>query len=238
MTLKVIGAGLGRTGTFSLKFALEHLGFGPTHHMSEVLASATRTVPLWLEAIRGRPDWDAIFEGYGSSCDYPGCTYWRELAEHFPEAKIILTTRDPDSWFESVSATVFSKPHREAFSGGPLDEFFKGAVYADFGDGIEDRAFMTDYFVRRNQQVIDAIPPERLLVYSAKEGWGPLCAFLGVPVPDVPYPRINSREEMRHGREEAEEVRGEQARPTPEQLEGFARGYIERMKAEAFAPRA
>jgi hypothetical protein len=83
MTLAVIGAGLGRTATFSLKFALEHLGFGPCYHMSEVFADARRAVPLWLEAVRGRPDWDAIFEGFHSTTDYPACTYWRELAEHY-----------------------------------------------------------------------------------------------------------------------------------------------------------
>ncbi len=236
MTLQVIGAGLGRTGTFSLKFALEHLGFGPCYHMSEVLASARRSVPLWLDAVQGKPDWDAIFDGFVSTCDYPGCTYWRELAAHYPQAKIVLTTRDADSWFDSVSATIFSEPHRATFSGGPLAPFFDATVYADFGDRIGDRAFMTDYFRRWNQQVIDAVPPERLLVYSAREGWEPLCAFLGVPVPDMPYPRVNSREELAHGREEAGQQSGENhAPPSAEQLEAFARSYIDQLKAEAFA---
>jgi len=235
MALKVIGAGLGRTGTFSLKFALERLGFGPCYHMSEALASVRTSAPLWIEASRGAPDWDRLLEGYGSTCDYPACTFWRELADHYPDAKIILTTRNPDSWFDSVNATIFSRPHRETFSDGPLQEFFDRTVYADFGDQIEDRAFMTDYFRRWNERVIDEVPADRLLVYSAREGWEPLCAFLGVPVPEVPYPRVNSREELMERREEVEERKEEpSAPPSSEQLEQFARGYIEKLRAEAF----
>ncbi|WP_427965537.1 sulfotransferase family protein, partial [Altererythrobacter sp.] len=97
MALKVIGAGLGRTATFTIKFALEHLGLGPCFHMSEVFADGRRQVPLWLDAIGGRPDWDEIFNGFHSTTDYPACSYWRELAEFYPEAKVLLTVRDPDS---------------------------------------------------------------------------------------------------------------------------------------------
>ena len=93
MALKVIGAGLGRTATFSLKFALEHIGLGPCYHMAEVFAGARRNVPLWLDVVRGKPDWDAIFEGYQSTTDYPACSYWRELAGYYPEAKVILSVR-------------------------------------------------------------------------------------------------------------------------------------------------
>ncbi len=106
MALAVIGAGLGRTATFSLKFALEHLGLGPCYHMSEVFAGSRRNVPLWLDAIDGQPDWDAIFAGFRSTTDYPACNYWRELAAHYPDAKVVLTVRDPDSWFDSVSETI------------------------------------------------------------------------------------------------------------------------------------
>src|SRR6478735_8486303 len=105
MALKVIGAGLGRTGTLSLKLALEHIGFGPCYHMSEMFGAMRRAMPLWLAAGHGRADWDAIFEGYRATTDYPGCTYWRELVAAYPEARVILTTRDPDGWFDSVSAT-------------------------------------------------------------------------------------------------------------------------------------
>ena len=98
-----------RTATLSLKFALEHLGLGPCYHMSEVFAAARRNVPLWLQAVHGKPNWDALFDGFTSTTDYPACTYWRELADHYPGAKVILTVRDPDSWFDSVSETIFSE---------------------------------------------------------------------------------------------------------------------------------
>src|SRR5205085_6684689 len=103
MGLQVIGAGLGRTGTMSLKLALEHLGFGPCYHMAEVLVQARRNLPLWLDVIHGKPDWDEVFAGFGASADYPACTYWRELAARYPEAKVILTLRDADDWFDSVN---------------------------------------------------------------------------------------------------------------------------------------
>ena len=120
MALTVIGAGLGRTATFSLKFALEHVGFGPCYHMAEVFAGARRNVPLWLEAVQGKPNWEAIFDGYTSTTDYPACTYWRELADFYPDAKVILSVRDPDTWFDSVSETIFSKQMQGLLAGTPL----------------------------------------------------------------------------------------------------------------------
>jgi hypothetical protein len=215
MALAVIGAGLGRTATFSLKFALEHLGFGPCYHMSEVFAGARRNVPLWLDAIDGRPDWDAIFEGYHSTTDYPACTFWRELAEHYPRAKVVLTVRDPDSWFDSVSETIFSEGMQGSLAGSPTGDMMQGVIFDAFGDRVRDRAFMTEWFVRRNQSVID--------------GWGPLCAFLNVPVPAEPFPRVNSRDELT----EASEEQGGLP-PDPETAERFARIYIEGLKAKAF----
>jgi hypothetical protein len=229
MALQVIGAGLGRTATFSLKFALEHLGFGPCHHMSEVFADGRRQVPLWLEAMAGRPDWDATFDGFKAATDYPTCTYWRELADYYPEAKVVLTVRDPDSWFESVSATIFSEGMQGSLEGSPVGEMMRGVIFDRFDGAITDRAYMTEWFIRRNQQVIDSLPPERLLVFSPKEGWEPLCAFLGVAVPDGPFPRINSRDELT---EHSDEQGG--LPPDPETGERFARAYIEELKAKAF----
>lgn len=227
MALKVIGAGLGRTGTLSLKLALEHLGFGPCYHMSEVLAGVRRNLPLWLEAGRGRPDWDAIFGGFASTTDYPGCTYWRELAAYYPDAKVVLSTRDPNSWFDSVSNTIFHPDHLAAFIGAEMDEFSRGIIVDVFGDRIGDRAFMTDYFRRWEAEVTAALPAERLLVHRSKDGWEPLCAFLGVPVPAEPYPRVNSTEDMNATERPTEP-------PSAEMLEGFARAYINDAKTRAF----
>jgi hypothetical protein len=229
MALAVIGAGLGRTATFSLKFALEHLGVGPCYHMSEVFAGARRNVPLWLQAVQGKPSWDEIFDGFKSTTDYPACTYWRELAGYYPDAKVILTVRDPDSWFESVSETIFSEQMQGRLAGTPVGAMMKGVVFDAFDGRVQDRAFMTDWFERRNQQVIDSLSRERLLVFSPKEGWKPLCAFLGVPVPDAPFPRVNSRDEIR---EELSQQRGPP--PDPETGERLAREYIDALKAKAF----
>lgn len=230
MALKVIGAGLGRTATFSMKFALEHLGLGPCYHMSEVFAGARRNVPLWLDVVRGKPDWDALFEGFQSTTDYPACTYWRELAAHYPQAKVVLTVRDADSWFESVSETIFSDAMQSSLAGSPVETMMKGVIFDAFGGRVKDRAFMTSWFTRRNQQVIDALPPERLLVFSPKQGWEPLCAFLGVPVPKGPFPRVNSRDELTHATTEQHGLP-----PDPESAERFARAYIDQLKAKAFA---
>lgn len=228
MPLKVIGAGLGRTATLSMKFALEHLGFGPCYHMSEVFAGARRNIPLWLDVVSGKPDWDTIFDGYQSTTDYPACTYWRKLAEHYPEAKVVLTVRDPDNWFDSVSQTIFSEQMQGSLAGSPAEAMMRGVVFDPFGDRVGDRAFMTDWFVRWNQNVIDSLPPKRLLVYSPKEGWAPLCSFLGVPVPDRPFPRVNTRDEI----ERASRERGGLP-PDPATAEKLARDYIEQLRAEA-----
>jgi len=230
MALKVIGAGLGRTATFTMKFALEHIGFGPCYHMSEVFASARRNVPLWLDVVSGKPDWDAVFDGYHSTTDYPACSYWRELADYYPKAKVLLTVRDADSWFDSVSETIFSERMQGSLHGTPQEKMMQGTVYAPFGDKIADRAFMTDWFQRRNQEVIDTIPADRLLVFHPRQGWEPLCKFLNVPVPSEAFPRVNSRDELG---EAADEQGG--LPPDPETMEKFARAYIDQLKVKAFA---
>lgn len=195
MALKIVGAGLGRTGTLSMKRALEQLGFGPCHHMIEVFMHP-ESVPLWIDAGDGRPDWDAIFRDYASMVDYPGARYWRQLAEHYPEAKVLLTLRDPDAWFESTQATIFA-PNSPAVNAPPEMKRFFASFIGEFGERLHDRAFMTDHFRRHNALVQATIPKERLLVYEVGEGWTRLCAFLGVPVPDTAFPSENSREEFR-----------------------------------------
>lgn len=195
MALKVIGSGLGRTGTLSTKLALEQLGFGPCHHMVEVFLHP-ESVPLWIAAGGGKPDWDAIFDGYASMVDHPGSLYWRELMDHYPDAKVLHTVRDADKWFDSTQATIFSptSPGMQA-KAGPMKTFFD-AVLGRYGGDLHDRAFMTDFFRRHTEAVVAGVPKDRLLVLNVAEGWGPLCAFLGVPVPDTPYPRENSTEQF------------------------------------------
>jgi len=190
MALKVVGSGLGRTGTKSMQTALNMLGFGPCHHMVEVFANPESRF-LWIDAAAGKPDWDAIFANYQSMVDYPGAHYWRAIAAHYPDAKVLHTVRDPDQWFESTQATIFA-PDGPTSRPSPFSPFF-ATILGHFGDRLHDRAFMTDYFRRHTEEVIRTIPAERLLVYTVGDGWGPLCKFLSVPVPAAPYPSENSR---------------------------------------------
>lgn len=194
MALKVVGSGLGRTGTLSMKRALEQLGFGPCHHMVEVFAHP-ESMPLWVAAGAGEGDWDQIFKDYAAMVDYPGARYWREIAAHYPEAKVLHTVRDPDAWFDSTQATIFAPGSFADAPPPPLKAFFESFA-GDLLAHLHDRAFMTDHFRRHSAEVERTIPKERLLVYEVGEGWDRLCAFLGVPVPDAPYPSENSRAEF------------------------------------------
>lgn len=232
MALKVIGVGLGRTATFSLKFALEELGFGPCYHMAEVMAQLRRSVPLWLSAAEGNADWQQIFEGFQSTTDYPASNYWRELCSFYPDAKIVLTLRDADSWFESVSETIFSDKHQAGMAGTPLGEMVHATIYKEFGDKIKDRDYMTTFYRERNQQVIETLPADRLLQFSPKEGWEPLCNFLDVPLPDLPFPRVNSRDELT-----AASQKRSNAPLGKDAIELNAREYLEHLKKLAFTPR-
>lgn len=233
MALKVIGAGLGRTGTMSLKFALEHIGFGPCYHMIEFRAQVPSSLEKWQSVLDGKPDWNAVFDGYTSSVDYPGCTYWREQLDHYPDAKVILSLRNPESWAQSVHETIFSPLMRKITDGSPAREFFETTVYGAFGDRIDDLDFLAEYFQRWNEGVIAEVPKDRLLVFEARDGWEPLCDFLGVPVPQVPYPRVNSREELSQHMGEMDKQGG--AMPAdPEQIAAQTRAVIEQMRARAF----
>ncbi|MFC6839613.1 sulfotransferase family protein [Xanthomonas theicola] len=226
MTLQVIGAGLGRTGTLSLKLALEYLGLGRCYHAMELAANLRHALPRWNAAIEGRPDWDAIFAGYSATTDYPGCCFWPELAAHWTQAKVILTVRDPDAWFDSVQATIFATDDRAPSLFGSDGQKLSRFLRRDMGQHLGERAFMTDYFQRWNQRVIDRVPKERLLVLTADEGWDRLCGFLGLPVPQVPYPRVHAREG------------GGQARPLPTDpalVEQRLRAYLEQLATTAFA---
>ncbi|MHB8530689.1 MAG: sulfotransferase family protein, partial [Caulobacteraceae bacterium] len=149
----------------------------------------------WIAAGEGRPDWEAIFAGYASMVDHPGCKFWRELADYYPDAKVIHSVRDPLGWFESTQATIFAPNSPALGAPEPMRAFFAMAT-SQYGGRLTDRDFMVDYFVRHTERVIAAIPKERLLVFEARQGWGPLCEFLGVPAPDTPFPRENTRDDF------------------------------------------
>lgn len=200
MALKVIGAGFGRTGTLSMKAALERLGFNKCHHMVEVLmADDDMQLDFWDAVGRGeRPGWDAIFEGFEASVDFPSSVYWKELAEAYPEAKVVLTVRDFESWYKSASSTIYavskSQPGWTKLLPKPkkISRMTENIIWGGKFDGkFEDKAYAEQVWNEHIAEVKATLPPERLLVFEVKNGWEPLCAFLNVPVPDEPFPRVN-----------------------------------------------
>lgn len=190
MTLQVIGVGMGRTGTLSLKIALEQLGLGPCYHMEDVFANPPHR-ELWINAGLGKPDWNKLFTGYSATVDFPGATHWRALADYYPEAKIILSVRDAARWFDSTQASIFRPDLVSSLQNGPHPEFANHNVYAMFDGNMHDRDHLIEVFNQHIEAVKNTITAQRLLVFEASEGWQPLCDFLGLPVPDGPYPRSN-----------------------------------------------
>lgn len=205
MALEIIGPGFGRTGTTSLKVALEHLGFGPAHHMFEV-RDHPEQLPAWDALSRGgTPDWDAIFRGYRAQVDWPGARYWRELAAYYPDAKVILTVRDPDEWFDSVEKTILPfmagrGTYEPEHINGVADMAYRVVIAGEFDGRMADRAHATAVFRAHIAEVQEAIPPSRLLTFDVAEGWEPLCAFLGCDAPGISFPRLNSTRQF--GKEE------------------------------------
>lgn len=194
MTLRIIGAGLGRTGTFSLKLALERLLGAPCYHMAEVFEHPEH-IPLWHAAVRGEPvDWDAIFHGYRAAVDWPVASFWPELSAAYPDAIVLLSVRDAESWWTSASQTIFPTTLEQSHSPwrAMIDELFASR----FTGNLADRAACIDAFERHNARVRSSIPPHRLLEWQPGNGWAPLCAALGVAVPDEPFPHRNTTEEF------------------------------------------
>lgn len=202
MALKVVGAGFGRTGTLSLKNALEKLGFGPCYHMMEVFPRADHAA-MWHRLASGHPmDWDLIFRDFRATVDWPGARWWREIAGRYPDAKVLLSVRDPEAWYKSMSDTIYQLMTLPLHDGVPenfrlLSEMVRKAILADtFDNRFEDEAHAIEVFKRHNQEVRDAIDRARLLVFDVREGWAPLCRFLEVPIPDEPFPRLNDSATM------------------------------------------
>jgi Sulfotransferase domain len=207
MTLKVIGAGFGRTGTLSLKAALDELGLGPCYHMVEVNTRPEHDA-MWLALARGEAsDWRPMLKGYASTVDWPTTYFWKELAAANPDARIILTVRDPEAWYRSAAATIFARMLEfEALRSDPaaaVDEARRRhmemvntiVVEKTFG-GLLDKAHAIAVFNAHNADVRRSVPREKLLVYDPGEGWEPLCAFLGLPVPATPYPKVNTTDDF------------------------------------------
>lgn len=197
--LRVVGAGLGRTGTNSLKLALERLLGEPCYHMFEVLEHPDH-VPVWHQAVRSEPvDWHALFRGYSAAVDWPASAFWYELSETFPDALVLLSVReDSETWWRSASATIFNRfvrgnvPPEMAAWHAMLSDLFR----LRFTDQIFDRDAAIATYEAHNEEVRRRTDPARLLEWRPGDGWEPLCQALRLPVPEEPFPHVNTTEEF------------------------------------------
>jgi len=203
MTLRVVGAGLGRTATLSLKLALEKLLGAPCYHMLEVMGHPDH-VPAWHAAARGEmPDWHALLEGYAAAVDWPAAAFWPELSEAFPDALILLSVRPAEQWWESADQTIFPNlrvpPPAEAPEFvGKWHAMCVAMLQARFGAPVDDRNASIAAFRRLNEETRERAPANRLLEWQASDGWEPICSALDLPIPDEPFPRRNDRQEFQN----------------------------------------
>lgn len=215
MAVEVIGAGFGRTGTASLKIALEKLGYNKTYHMSELIQHPEQII-FWEQLKNGEtPDWEKLFDGYKATVDFPGCIFYKQLIAQYPEAKVILTTRDAGKWWQSAHDTIYAASQDKSSrillkmlgifipKLNNLSRVFSFAriIWDKMYEGrFLDKEFAKSVFNKFNEEVVAFVPKEKLLVFEIKEGWEPLCKFLNVPVPNEPFPRVNDTEEFNNRR--------------------------------------
>lgn len=192
MALQVIGAGFGRTGTDSMREALNLLGFGPCHHMFEVTEHPVMKARWRGFMASGVPDWDSLFEGYVSAVDWPAAHYWRELIDVYPQAKVVLTWRPAEAWWASYEKTLL-RHYRTAEERVSVGVRILEKV---FGDRLDDRDYTIALYEENVRRVMAEVPPGRLLVHRVGDGWKPLCDFLEVPVPDMPFPHRNTETDI------------------------------------------
>jgi hypothetical protein len=203
--MRLIGAGLPRTATLSQKVALEMLGLGPCYHMVNVLGDLD-LVPQWRQAVNGNVDWDELFGDCKATVDWPGSFFYRELMEAYPDAKVLLSVRDGDAWARSMRQTIWGTLYGDELVGhlsrarAEVDPQWRG--YTELmtemwqrsgllaGQGTSDD-WMANAMRRYHEEVQETVPADRLLVWEPADGWEPLCAFLGLPVPETPFPRLN-----------------------------------------------
>jgi hypothetical protein len=200
--MKIIGSGFGRTGTLSLKAALEILGFDPCYHMEDVIKRPSH-INMWYQIGQGQPvPWEKIFGNFQATVDFPASVFYKELLDAYPDAKVIHTVRDPERWYDSTAETIYGAANNfpiwvpRLFP--PLARFIglqESLIWQKVFNGrFPDRAFAIQRFHDHTEEVRQHVPPEKLLVFQVQEGWEPLCAFLDVPVPGVPFPHVNDRE--------------------------------------------
>ena len=200
-----------RTGTLTQKVALEMLGFGPCYHMVDVLADLDQA-KLWQRALDGEAPWEQIFDGFNSTVDWPGGYFYRELIDVYPDAKVLLSVREPQAWERRMRETVWAVRHGESLvrllssAQAHVNPQWRGFLEmidrlvwegeGTFASGHAEPQQLIDTMIRHNREVEEVVPSERLLVWDVKEGWERLCEFLGVPVPQQPFPHVNDRTEV------------------------------------------
>ena len=212
--LQVIGAGLGRTGTLSMKQALEELGFNPCHHMYETFKHPERNHKHHLTSILANKNvsehLEAVFGGYKAMVD-SGCIFYEEFMKMNPDAKVILTVRDsPEAWVKSVESTFlslhtasnwlswnFGKMVMKLAAPAHIPTFMELVTRTLGVDPNDPKTDLAQVYTDWVNRVKETVPAEKLLVFNVKQGWKPLCDFLGVPVPDTLFPRVNSTKEFR-----------------------------------------
>ena len=205
LMLSVIGLGYPRTGTMSLKHALETLQLGRCYHMIEVF-NRPGDAAFWNSAIDKsgeEVDWNTVFEGFTATVDCPACYFWKPLRKQYPSAKVILTVRDSGVWYDSFRATVYeAMMHPENSpdeSHRSVQKMARRLIHDIMLDGrFLERDFAIATYEAHNQQIIDAVPAAQLLVFNVADGWPPLCEFLDVDAPEVEFPQSNTREEFQH----------------------------------------
>jgi Sulfotransferase domain len=197
MSLKVIGAGVGRTGTHSLKVALERLLGGTCHHMVEVFEHGEQ-IPVWTAAINAeKVDWHALLDRYTALVDWPGASFWPELSEAYPDALVLLSVRDPGEWYSSATNTIFGGMNAAVTGGDQWMVSMLKLLGDRFSSDLGNRDAMIEAFERHNDQVRSSIPAGRLLEWTPSDGWDPICERLGLAVPEEPFPLTNTTAEFR-----------------------------------------
>ena len=214
MALQVIGTGQARTGTTSLKAALEHLGFGKCYHMIELMNHPDHLI-YFEKAQRGEDvNWDELLKGYHSACDMPIIAYYKQVIKKYKDVKVIHTTRDPEAWYKSMTDTIFWAVNpspgrilrmmiRLPFSSTLRKRLkilkFNGKMVTEFfGNDLKDKTKVISHFNEYEKEVFNTIPKTNMLLYDVKSGWEPLCKFLNVPVPSIPFPKSNTKDEFVH----------------------------------------
>lgn len=214
MSIKIIGAGLPRTGTNTLKQSLEQLGLKHVYHMKELLVNPDKLHYWKTLDDTGDTDWDALYDGYDGTVDFPGYPWYKEHMKRYPDAKVILTVRDFESWYKSVDSTVFRAGPQtpgeklkmltkllfnpRARKVVKVIKWFKKVFFAERLEGkFGDKAFAQKFWENHLADVKATVPKDKLLVYDVRDGWAPLCSFLGVPEPKDPLPHLNKKENFK-----------------------------------------